>query len=69
MLWRACVVPAAAVVSGMVLAALGQYYSANSGEVFKIGPVGLGWVTVPLVVAGSWLLLVRLIRRSSAPGP
>ncbi len=66
--WRACVVPATAVFAGIVLAALGQYYSAYSGEVFRIGPVRLGWVTVPLVVAGSGLLLIRLIRRGSAIG-
>lgn len=60
---RECLVPGAAVLSGVLLAVLGQLYAATSGKVFTIGPVGLSWFTVPLVVAGSGVLLWRLIPR------
>ncbi len=64
--WRACVVPLAAIVAGIALAALGQYYAATSGKVFSIGPVRLGWFTIPLVLAGSGALLSRLLHRGGA---
>ncbi len=65
-LWRACIVPGAAVIAGIVLAALGQYYAASSGRVFTLGPLRLGWFTIPLVVAGSGVLLGRLLHRGGA---
>jgi serine/threonine protein kinase len=61
-LWRECLVPTAAILAGLVLAALGQYHAAVSGNVFSLGPVRLGWFTVPLVVLGSAGFVLRLLQ-------
>lgn len=61
--WRDCLVPIIAIAAGVILAGLGQYYAATSGQVFTVGPIRLGWFTVPMVVAGSATLLLRLLRR------
>jgi serine/threonine-protein kinase len=68
-LWIACLVPATAVLAGIALAALGQYYAATSGKVFSIGPLRLGWLTVPLVLAGSAALIARFMPRGGPVEP
>lgn len=56
--------PVAAIIVGIALSVLGQHYAQSSGTVLSFGPVELTWLTVPLVVSGSALLVWRLVRNS-----
>jgi serine/threonine-protein kinase len=55
--------PVAAICAGVGLSMLGEHYATTSGQVFSLGPLRLVWVTVPMVVLGSALVVVRLLQR------
>jgi hypothetical protein len=63
MLWRDLLVPISAIAGGLFLSLLGLEYAATAGERFVFGPVGLGWITIPMVGLGSAALLSRLFHR------
>ncbi len=46
-------IPLTSIGCGALLSALGQRYASAVGEVFRLGPIPLSWVTVPMVLLGA----------------